>query len=81
MTRDFTDVRDAVRAYRLLLESGENGEVYNICSGKERSLRSLAVELLQIAGVHAELQVNSALLRATEQRRMVGDSTKIKEGL
>jgi GDP-4-dehydro-6-deoxy-D-mannose reductase len=81
VTRDFTDVRDAVRAYRLLLESGENGEVYNICSGKERSLRSLAVELLQIAGVHAELQVNSALLRATEQRRMVGDSTKIKEGL
>jgi GDP-4-dehydro-6-deoxy-D-mannose reductase len=81
VTRDFTDVRDAVRAYRLLLEKGENGEVYNICSGRERSLRSLAVGLLRIAGVQAELQIDSALLRANEQRRMVGDPTKINEGL
>ena len=81
VTRDFTDVRDAVRAYRILLESGKNGEVYNICSGRERTLRSLVVKLLKIAGVQAELQIDSALLRATEQRRMVGDSTKINEGL
>jgi len=81
VTRDFTDVRDAIRAYRILLESGKNGEVYNICSGRERTLRSLVVRLLEIAGVQAELQIDSALLRATEQRRMVGDSTKINEGL
>jgi GDP-4-dehydro-6-deoxy-D-mannose reductase len=81
VTRDFTDVRDAVRAYQLLLEGGENGEVYNISSGRERTLRSLAVRLLEIAGVEAELKMDAALLRAAEQRRMVGESTKIKERL
>jgi GDP-4-dehydro-6-deoxy-D-mannose reductase len=34
VTRDFTDVRDIVRAYGLLLEHGKNGEVYNVCSGE-----------------------------------------------
>ena len=77
VTRDFTDVRDTVRAYRLLLEKGENGEVYNICSGLERSLRSLVELMLQIAGVQAELQKTTARLRPTEQRRVVGDPRKI----
>jgi GDP-4-dehydro-6-deoxy-D-mannose reductase len=61
----------------MLLEKGQNGEIYNICSGQERSLRSLAVELLQIAGVHAELQTDSARLRPVEQRRVIGDPGKI----
>jgi GDP-4-dehydro-6-deoxy-D-mannose reductase len=78
VTRDFTDVRDTVRAYRMLLENESNGEVFNICSGRERSLRSLAEELLQIAGVHAEIQVDAARLRASEQRRMIGDPSKIR---
>jgi hypothetical protein len=34
VTRDFTDVRDVVRAYRMLLNDGKNGEIYNVCSGK-----------------------------------------------
>ena len=77
VTRDFTDVRDAVRAYQMLLEKGQNGEVYNICSGHERSLHSLVVELLQIEGVHVELQTDSTRLRPAEQRRVVGDASKI----
>jgi GDP-4-dehydro-6-deoxy-D-mannose reductase len=77
VTRDFTDVRDTVRAYHMLLENGRNGEIYNICSGRERSLRSLAEELLQIAGVHAELQTDSVRLRQAEQRRVIGDPSKI----
>jgi GDP-4-dehydro-6-deoxy-D-mannose reductase len=78
VTRDFTDVRDAVRAYRMLLEKGVNGEIYNICSGQERSLRSLVVELMDIAGVQAELQMNTRRLRANEQRRVVGDPGKLR---
>jgi GDP-4-dehydro-6-deoxy-D-mannose reductase len=79
VTRDFTDVRDTVCAYQMLLENGQNGEIYNICSGQERSLRSLANKLLQIAGVNAELQTDSARLRPAEQRRMFGDPAKIRD--
>lgn len=78
LTRDFTDVRDAIRAYRMLLEHGRSGEIYNICSGQERSVRSMAEELMQIAGVQAELQTNAARLRPTEQRRVIGDPSKIR---
>ena len=79
--RDFTDVRDTVRAYRMLLEDGKNGETYNICAGEGRSLRSLVEGLLQIAGVEAELRVDTARLRPTEQRKVIGDSSKIYQEL
>jgi GDP-4-dehydro-6-deoxy-D-mannose reductase len=78
VTRDFTDVRDAVHAYRMLLDSGRNGEVYNLCSGQERSIRSLLEGMLRIAGVDAELKVNPDRLRPMEQRRVVGDPARIK---
>jgi len=79
VTRDFMDVRDTVNAYHLLLEGGENGEIYNICSGRERTLRSLVEKMLEIAGVRAEMKCDVARLRRAEQRRMVGDCTKIRE--
>src|SRR5207253_11347484 len=41
VTRDFTDVRDVVEAYLLLLEQGRRGEVYNVCSGLEHSIRDV----------------------------------------
>ncbi|MGB6687375.1 MAG: GDP-mannose 4,6-dehydratase [Terracidiphilus sp.] len=78
VTRDFTDVRDAVRAYSMLLSSGQDGEVYNICSGRERSLRSIAEALMRIAGVEAQLEVDPARLRPSEQHRVVGDPSKIR---
>jgi GDP-4-dehydro-6-deoxy-D-mannose reductase len=81
VTRDFTDVRDTVSAYHELLEEGENGEIYNVCSGRERTLRSLVEEMLQIAGVGVEMESSAGRLRPTEQRRMVGDPGKIKEQL
>ncbi len=81
VTRDFTDVRDTVRAYRMLIESGLNGEVYNICSGHESSVRSLVLEMLSIAGVQAELKVDPARLRPGEQRRMVGDPQRINKDI
>jgi GDP-4-dehydro-6-deoxy-D-mannose reductase len=81
VTRDFTDVRDAVRAYRLLLERGQNGEVYNVCTGRERTLRSLLESLLNLGDVNAELQVDTTRLRPVEQRRMVGNPGKLTEQL
>jgi GDP-4-dehydro-6-deoxy-D-mannose reductase len=77
VTRDFTDVRDAVRAYNMLLEEGQSGEIYNICSGQERSLRSMVEKLISIAGIKVELETSTARLRPTEQQRAYGDPGKI----
>ena len=44
--RDFTDVRDVVRAYRLLIEHGEPGEAYNVCSGHDIAISELADRLV-----------------------------------
>src|SRR5262249_25835224 len=78
VTRDFLDVRDVVRAYVLLLEQGHAGETYNICSGAERSIRHLLEKMLQLAEVDAEIKMNTAKFRPSEQRRVVGDSSKLR---
>ncbi len=71
VTRDFTDVRDVVRAYELLLEQGRNGGIYNVCSGREYSIRDLLQKLIALAGVDARIEQDPARLRPAEQRRMV----------
>ncbi|WP_312283561.1 GDP-mannose 4,6-dehydratase [Candidatus Igneacidithiobacillus taiwanensis] len=71
VTRDFTDVRDVVRAYALLLEQGRNGGIYNVCSGREYSIRDLLQKLIALAGVDARIEQDPARLRPAEQRRMV----------
>lgn len=78
VTRDFTDVRDVVRAYILLLASGRNGEAYNVCSGVERSVRSLLEALIVLAGIQISIQQDPARLRPAEQRRMVASYDKLR---
>ena len=53
--RDFTDVRDVARAYRLLAQRGEVGGVYNVCSGRAYAIRELLAMLAEIAGVDVEV--------------------------
>ncbi|WP_139110812.1 GDP-mannose 4,6-dehydratase, partial [Acidithiobacillus thiooxidans] len=71
VTRDFTDVRDVVRAYALLLEKGRNGGIYNVCSGREYRIRDLLRQLLALAGIEATIEQDPVRLRRAEQRRMV----------
>ncbi|MDT8384901.1 MAG: GDP-mannose 4,6-dehydratase [Gammaproteobacteria bacterium] len=78
VTRDFTDVRDVIRAYALLLEKGQNGEAYNICSGKERTIHSLLLLMLKLAQVEASWQQDSSRFRLSEQRRIYGDFSKLR---
>src|SRR5205085_6486094 len=78
VTRDFTDVRDVLRAYLLLLERGRSGEAYNVASGRETSLRDVLDRLLAIADVAASIEVEPNRRRAAEQRRVVADVSKIK---
>ena len=64
--RDFTDVRDVVRAYRLLAEHGEPGEVYNVCSGVDLAVQDLADQLLAHAKVPLRFETDPDLLRPVE---------------
>jgi GDP-4-dehydro-6-deoxy-D-mannose reductase len=69
--RDYTDVRDVVRAYRLLAERAEPG-VFNICSGRTASSRELVAMLAQAAGVGIEHSVDPAKLRPHEVMELRG---------
>ena len=77
--RDFTDVRDVVRAYRLLIESGRPGEVYNVCSGRDVSIREIADGLLALAGTTLEFETDPALVRPVEVPVLRGDPARLVE--
>ena len=76
-TRDFTDVTDIIRAYKFMLAYGQNGEIYNICSGVERSVRTVLLNLLSLSGVTAEIVVDNARYRPTDQLRVCGSHQKL----
>lgn len=78
VTRDFLDVRDVIGAYFHLLHAGRNGEIYNVCSGEERCVRDLIMQLASLAGVQVELTQDPERLRPSDQRRVVGSSQKIQ---
>lgn len=78
-TRDFTDVRDVVRAYSHLLESGRSGSTYNVCSGVERSLRSIIETLSALTDTAVALTVASDRLRPSEQRRVRGSHERLSQ--
>ncbi len=75
--RDFTDVRDVVRAYALLLERGKPGEVYNVCSGRSIRLADLIDLFQSVAGVEIDIECDPAKLRANEAAEICGDPRKI----
>jgi len=78
VTRDFLDVADVVNAYIALLRSGVPGQVYNICSGQEHSIRGLIQQLADIAQVEMELVQDPARLRRAEQRRVCGSHARLQ---
>lgn len=79
VTRDFLDVGDVVSAYFDLLARGCNGEIYNVCSGRERKVRDLILELATLAEVDLELVQDPARMRRAEQRRVCGSNTKLRQ--
>jgi len=78
LMRDFTDVRDVVQGYFALIDSGQRSEVYNVCSGEERSIRDALVALGRMANVEFEIRQDPARFRSAEQRRIVASNNKIK---
>ena len=76
--RDFTDVRDTVRAYWLALEKGTPGEVYNLASGKAVTIRELLDMLLALSKAQVEVEVDPERLRPSDVEILLGDYSKFK---
>jgi len=74
--RDFTDVRDMVRAYWLALEKCEPGEVYNICTGRDWTIRALLDHLLSLTKAKIEIREDPARLRPSDVPVLLGDNTR-----
>jgi len=77
--RDFTDVRDVVRAYRMLVVEGAAGEVYNICSGTAISIAELARRLIETAGADLRLVVDPDLVQPVDIPVLYGDPSRLAE--
>jgi len=77
--RDFTDVRDMVRAYTLLAEHGEAGAVYNAGSGQAVMVRELLDYLLEASDVPVEQRLNPELMRPIDVPLVVCDATRLRE--
>lgn len=76
--RDFTDVRDVVRAYYLACTKGEPGEVYNICSGKSITIGKVLEILLSLATCEVKVETDPARLRPSDVQLLRGDASKLK---
>ena len=76
--RDFTDVRDIVRAYRLIVEKGRPGEAYNVASGVAHSIGRLLEILLGLSEIDIEVRVDPARLRPVDVPEIRGDSGKLR---
>ncbi|TNF75366.1 MAG: SDR family oxidoreductase [Acidobacteria bacterium] len=74
--RDFTDVRDTVRAYWLAVEKGRPGEVYNIASGREITIRQLLDNLVELSSTRVEVEVDPERLRPSDVEVLIGDASK-----
>jgi GDP-4-dehydro-6-deoxy-D-mannose reductase len=77
VVRDLTDVRDVIRAYRLLVERGTPGDAYNVCSGRGVSVRDVAEAMLAMSEAPLELVVDADLVRAVDVPRLVGSPAKL----
>jgi GDP-4-dehydro-6-deoxy-D-mannose reductase len=76
--RDFTDVRDVVAAYRLLMEGGEAGAVYNVCSGRDVAMSEVAAQLLELAGADLTLRTDPDLLRPVDVPVLRGSAARLQ---
>lgn len=77
--RDLTDVRDVVRAYRLVLCHGQPGETYNVCSGRDLVVGDLARRLIELSGLSLELATGTVELRPSDVAVLRGDPTRLVE--
>lgn len=76
--RDFSDVRDVVRAYQLILEKGRPAEPYNVCSGKAISIQEVLELLLSFASRKFRVVVDDGLFRPADMPLLLGNPEKLR---
>lgn len=74
--RDFTDVRDVVRAYHLALQKGKSGEKYNICSGTGYGIQEILDYLIQNSQCHISVQQDENRIRPSDIPKLIGSNMK-----
>jgi len=79
--RDLMDVRDTVRAYRLMLERAKPGDIFNVCTGTAITIRELLDKLIARAKVPVTIAVDPARMRPNDTPLLLGDPTRIRETL
>jgi GDP-4-dehydro-6-deoxy-D-mannose reductase len=77
--RDVIDVRDTVRAYRLLAERGVPGRIYNVCGGRAYTMRDLLDMLVGLAGVKVEVKVDPKRLRPSDTPTVLGNPARLRD--
>jgi GDP-4-dehydro-6-deoxy-D-mannose reductase len=77
--RDFTDVRDMVKAYWLALEKGEPGEVYNLGSGKDVTIKKMLDILLSFSDLDIEVRQDPSRMRPSDVEVLLADTTRFHD--
>jgi GDP-4-dehydro-6-deoxy-D-mannose reductase len=78
IVRDFTDVKDVVVAYDLLLKKGKTGEIYNVCSGKGTSLNDIIGIMAKMSDLNIHIRISEKMVRPSENKIIIGSNEKIK---
>ncbi|WP_410981736.1 GDP-mannose 4,6-dehydratase [Bacillus cereus] len=76
--RDFTDVRDIIRAYYMIALKGCAGEIYNVCSGTSTSIQDILNTLLSFSNKKIDIELDPNKMRPSDIPYFIGDYTKIK---
>jgi GDP-4-dehydro-6-deoxy-D-mannose reductase len=79
--RDFTDVRDVVHAYYLLLKDGKKGHTYNVCSGIGLSIKEILDIMAKQLNMEVDTNIDNLLIRPADNRKIIGSNEKIKREL
>ena len=77
--RDFTDVRDVVRAYEMLFEKGKAGEAYNLGSGNAYKIADLLTKLISLAHVPVRVEKDPELYRPSDTPLLICNNKKLIE--
>ena len=77
--RDFTDVRDVVRAYELLMQKGKKGETYNVGSGEAMEINEILKKIVALSGAEINVKVDESRLRPIDVPIIEADISKLKE--
>ena len=78
VSRDFTDVRDVVDAYRRVIESNDSAQIYNIGSGQPLLLSNVLSFILSMSSIKISIKPSKALIRPADNDEIICDPTKIK---